>query len=341
MIALLLLLAAQADFSTPEKTLAAYFEARDRFARLSTLLPDLRKLAAEVEGPLATEAFQKRHAPPPIEKPPPSSHRVVSREGAVLVVEESVAGAEVRRKKILFEKAGDRWLIAKEFDACTPCKGTGACTWCGGAGERNTKVCPRCKGKKACDLCEGTKWRERSFERGIFPIGTRAFQAKNDTSSARAAAESFAEAQLELQSRTGGLMRRVFESGLDVVRKFFVESVAKSAGIALARAVEEGARGLAEHVPRVERLDESGDSATAVVACPPSPLGGGARKRIVLRRSGDRWLVDDAAVACEACDGGGVCSACKGKAAGVKCMYCQSTAKCSACNGAGFPADRK
>ncbi|MBI2933429.1 MAG: zinc finger-like domain-containing protein [Planctomycetes bacterium] len=324
----------------PEQALASYAEAREKFVQEADLAAELQRIVAEAEDAISTEGLrrrrrEKRHAQASV-----VSYRVLEsrRDGdtATLVVEEQLKAPDgARRKKLAFAKAGNRWLIAREFDGCPACQAKGTCTWCDGRGEANRKPCPRCKGKKRCDTCDGAQWIERSFAHGITPLAARRdFAPRTDTSSARATAEAFADALTAEQIRLSAAMRRFFESSLALLKAHFTEDVAREAQEALRKAVEDGAKALQAYVPSVD-VKTDGDRATAIVSAPPGPLGN-ERRQIALRKTDGRWLVDEVKRECGWCRGRGVCAACQGKAGKLTCLYCNNSGRCEPCEGAGF-----
>lgn len=353
----------QEDFSTPEKTLASYLAAREKFASGSgDVLAEWDQLSQELEGPLCTNGLKKRRQDnaqrTTLSRQRYVSHSVLERKegagGVTLVVEEkyrttrrnSATGKdeeveETRPKQLVFARVGDRWLVQNEFDACLSCRGKGTCFACGGSGEKSGKPCMICDGKKTCGACAGARWKERSFQ-NLGRIGLLdGFKRRTDTSSARAAAEAYADALVEEQIRIGARLKSLFEAGQAILKTYFVEAAVKASEEALRKALEEGGKEMREYVAKVLEIREDAAQAAAVIAAPPSPFGAVGSKRLVLQQSGGRWLVDDVQSPCRWCRGSGACSGCQGKPLDFKCLQCSGSRKCNTCGGSGYHSDVK
>jgi hypothetical protein len=355
---ILIALAFGQDGSTPEQALATYLAARQKFTEETNLLIEVQKISVAAEASLSTDAFrQRRQAKLKDEEREHErrrrrnlKHRVVERkddgDSATLVFEETstvAEGAEEKSlQKVVCRKSDGRWLLAKEFRACRFCKGTGACDGCDGTGKIQEMECVRCKGDKTCRSCGGSKWREEDFL-PRFEFGSNdAFKPRADLSTARGAAEAFADCLVVEQNRLAALIRKTYDSALRLLRENFVPSVAQAVETALQQAAEKGNAALKAHEAKVERLAEKDGAATAVVNTPPGSFGNTGRKRLALRKAADRWLIDDVEFPCWTCRGEGVCRACSGtgKSEGDACILCKGEARCATCKGEGFLGDR-
>ncbi len=362
MIALIVALLAQ-DFSSPQKTLAAYTEARETFAASYSLdlFAEFDRISRDAQKSNSTDALVARREKAAAVPAPPQakllSHSIVDQTSSgaaiVLIVEEKHKVRrqnpktrqdedveEARRKRLEFVKSGDRWLIQREMDGCPACKGRGTCSWCDGAGEMTGKPCPRCMGKKTCHVCKGTLWHERSFQ-SLAPLGIiDDYKPRADLTSPRGTAEAFADTLIDEQIRVAKLLRRIYEAGQSIIKTYFVESQGKASIEALVNAVATGTQALREYAPKVLELNETGDTAVAVVTGPPGPLGPVPDRRLLLRKSGGKWLVDDVYSKCDDCSASGVCPGCKLKRQ-MQCVQCDGSRKCRACTGSGWEQDTK
>ena len=132
-----------------------------------------------------------------------------------------------------------------------------------------------------------------------------------------------------------GWIRESLEQG----RFYFTPGLMKRIDESIEKSIEAGKERFTDSRPRVDSVETEGDKARAVVVFPPrSEKGRERRERIILAKTGDKWLVDDVQMTCWNCQATGKCGPCKGtgKFGETNCFNCKGKKTCQTCGGAGW-----
>ncbi len=305
------------DLSTPEKAAGAYIEAFDRHAE------EHDRIVVETHGALCTDDFNKR-------RPAGSSFsrliswRVTERSesgGAVTLTtelkrtltrrnfrtgkDEEVEHAYPRRFVLALQR-DSRWLVEKDLVSCFACREAAG---------------------KDCSVCQGQRWSPATVVPGVSPFAPAAPGPRTDTSSARATADAFADAVVHQHALAAQADRRRTESCLKLLKTHAVESLWKPVEAALEKVRASDGKGEKRGVT-VDSVAEEKEAATAVLT-----EAGLEPMRLTIRKTGDRWLVDDITRPCGTCSRSGRCKACP--AAG-DCAACRGSRQCPRCKGVGW-----
>lgn len=268
---------------------------------------------------------------------------------------------EVQPHKYVLAQSGGKWLVKTVWRPCYSCKAKGVCGSCKGTGKRagGTGDCFRCSGKKGCELCKGKKFKEEK----IAKVGMRFIkdsikvEVTEDYSTPQKAAATWIaldrKKELAASRSLGAWVRKT----LKTMRQYLVPEMVKEIDTNIAKGLEEGTKRFVEGKPKLKSVEEEQNgTAFAVISSPPGGglMGGGAPppearkkskgptevlKRLVLKKTGDKWLVDEVQRSCYSCAGNGKCKQCNGKPASGKCWSCKDTNTCRWCKGKGWRGD--
>lgn len=247
--------------------------------------------------------------------------------------------------RFVMEKVGDKWMVKELYRPCFMCQGKGVCGSCKGAGQMGGRDCFSCKGGKTCKSCQGKKVRKENMKMDM-DLTKTSVAFKPDLSSAAAAAKTYLSLTKHKEQVLTDTMRKVVEEVLANAKKYFTPALMKTIEASMEQAKAKGKkRRAAKNAAKVESVEEEGDTAHAVISEPSSFGKGTARKkRLVLKKSGDKWLVDAVQSQCWGCKGVGKCRNCKGtgvmEQSGNKCWGCKGEGKCRTCKGSGWYESR-
>jgi hypothetical protein len=159
--------------------------------------------------------------------------------------------------------------------------------------------------QKTCGACKGEGWVAGTWVAARPAIlEADAFKPRTDRSTARAAAEAYADAFFQAVLASSAAERRGTEAWLKLAKDRLAEPLWKPTAEALDRALDEGKKLVRAFDGKPLEVEEKGEAATAIVKTPH-----GLRQRLSLKKSADGWRVDGIETLCHGCEGKG-CSVC-------------------------------
>lgn len=244
--------------------------------------------------------------------------------------------------RLVLDKVGADWLIREIYRTCFMCDATGQCSNCKGTGESFGQSCVVCKGKKLCPDCDGKKERaDRMDQIGfIFVVADADPKDGRDLSTAASAAQAYADFCARRELVRSAKIQEIMKKAVDGMRTVFKPDVMKTIDEALAKEVELGRKRFKDGLPKVGPVQETGDTATAVLETPAGWRDKQVYKQmIVLVKAGAEWRVNEIRDPCYACAGAGTCGACSGTGKfddKTACYACEGKKACGSCAGSGF-----
>lgn len=246
--------------------------------------------------------------------------------------------------RLILTPTGKVWQIREYYRSCGQCGGQGQCESCKGTGEAFEQKCYACDGRKVCKECQGEKLKREDFAEAQFQLITAEAEPSfsTDLSSPKAAAQAYVDLLLRQGLEVSRRLRAWIESILTQFRHYFVPDLVKKVEEAVAKDIEAGKKRFREDRPKLESVEEKGETAYALVLTQVDFGEPTERKqRIVFRRVGGKWLVNAEQNPCMHCQGSGRCGACQGsgKFGDGNCFGCEGMKTCKRCEGNGWMDD--
>lgn len=347
---------AQSDKSTPENSVKSFLKERYTFEG-APIFTKISEDADKVEDPYVTEEYRKKkketaeknkqyfseHGDFKTE----SAEGTKNADGTVTVLTKDSYKMkdkrETRTLKFVMKQFGSDWLIMESYTECYACKGTGSCGSCNGTGKFGDSECFNCKGSKGCQVCKGEKWKKEDYDKmeAEFVIADAGYKPLNDLSSASRAAETYSHVMLQQAVGSSDYLMKLFDDMNKLFVTYFSPEISKTVSGLISKSKEKGKENFKNFKPAVISVKEvDATTANAEVAAPAAVLMRGNKKsqKILLKKVGEKWLVDKVLQDCWSCEGSGKCRPCtgSGKSGDEKCYACSGNGVCSNCKGSGF-----
>jgi hypothetical protein len=233
-------------------------------------------------------------------------------------------------QRFVFVREEGRWVLRDYRIACFGCDAGGGCARC--VVEGRSPDCPECKGSGVCPACRGEKMRPHDLAAFVARRVDAPADARysEDWSTPARAVESYADLRVKAAVVAARRQAEILAPIHELLRRCGSRAMVERLAAALAAEEESGPKRFAQWRPSFGPIVDKEGVARVEANIPYD--GFSRPRRLTLKKSGDRWLIDAERDPCGECSGSGSCVRCAGSSAG-ECGHCAGEKLCPSCGG--------